>query len=107
MALWDSLFAMLFSALLGVIYGEDTIDNMSEEEWFTRWSYGIASGIATDGPIWEVARGIYSDGTLPLLSSLKRYANTASSVLAGNTNIMSAITNTFGATKELSGYFDN
>jgi hypothetical protein len=54
-----------------------------------------------------VARGIYSDGTLPLLSSLKRYANTASSVLAGNTNIMSAITNTFGATKELSGYFDN
>lgn len=107
MALWDSLFAMLFSALLGVIYGEDTIDNMSEEEWFTRWSYGVASGIATDGPIWEVAKGVYSDGTLPLLSSLKRYANTASSVLSGNTNILSAITSTFGATKELSNFFDN
>jgi hypothetical protein len=42
-----------------------------------------------------------------MLSSLKRYVNTASSVLAGNTNILSAITNTFGATKELSNYFDN
>ena len=107
MVLWDSLFAMLFSALLGVLFGEDAIENMSEEEWFTRWSYGIASGIAKDGPIWEVARGVYSDGTLPMLSSLKRYVNTASSVLAGNTNILSAITHTFGATKELSNYFDN
>lgn len=106
MILWDSLFAMLFSALLGVLYGEDTIEGMSEEDWFTRWSYGIASGIAKDGPIWEVARGVYSDGTLPMLSSLKRYANTASSVLAGNTNILSALTNTFGATRELSNFFD-
>jgi hypothetical protein len=32
MVLWDSLFAMLFSALLGVLFGEDVIENMSEEE---------------------------------------------------------------------------
>lgn len=32
MILWDSLFAMLFSALLGVLYGEDTIEGMSEED---------------------------------------------------------------------------
>lgn len=106
MILWDSLFAMLFSALIAVLFGEDTIDNMSDEDWFTQWSYGVATGIAQDGPIWQVAKGLYSDGTLPVLSSLKRYVSTAESVLSGNTNPISAVLNTFGATRELASYFD-
>jgi hypothetical protein len=107
MMLWDSLFAMMLMGLIAVLFGEDVIENMDEEDWFTQWSYGVATGIAKDGPIWEVAKGLYSDGTLPLLTSLKRYVNTASSVLHGNTNIVAATLNTFGATRELSHYFDN
>ena len=89
------------------MYGTETISDMDEQSWLTQWSYGVITGIARNGLIWEVANSIYGDGTPPMVSSLKRYYNTIQSVLFGDTNILYALTDTFGATRELSSWFQN
>ena len=65
----------------------------------------MVTGIATDGPIWYTFESMFSKGTLPMISILKRYADNAIALLTGNSNIMFALTNTFGATQELTSYF--
>ena len=107
MALWDTVIMSMIAALIAKIFGEETISNMSEEDWFTQWSYNVLVGVAQDGPVWEVAKSMYSQGTLPLLTSLKRYMDTSFAVLTGSTDFLPAVLSTFGATKELSHYFDH
>ena len=50
---------------------------------------------------------MYSQGTLPLLTSLKRYMDTSFAVLTGSADFLPAVLSTFGATKELAHYFDH
>lgn len=106
-SLWDNLFMLMMLLLITQMYGTETISDMDEQSWLTQWSYGVITGIARNGLIWEVANSIYGDGTPPMVSSLKRYYNTIQSVLFGDTNILYALTDTFGATRELSSWFQN
>lgn len=104
-ALWETIIMTLLAALITRAYGEDTVTNLTNQQWLTRWSYNMVTGIATDGPIWYTFESMFSQGTLPMISILKRYADNAIALLTGNSNIMFALTNTFGATQELSAYF--
>ena len=106
MALWDTIIMSIIAALISKLFEEGIGDNMSDADWFTQWSYNVLMGVAQDGPIWQVAKGMYSEGTLPMLTSLKRYMDTAFGVMSGSTKFLPAVLNTFGATKELSNYFN-
>lgn len=106
-SLWDNLFMLMMLLLVSQMYGAETITDMDEQSWLTQWSYGVITGIARNGLIWEVANSIYGDGTPPMVSSLKRYYGTIQNVLFGDTNILYALTDTFGATRELSSWFQN
>lgn len=104
-SLWDNLFMLMLLLLVSQMYGMETITDMDEQEWWTQWTYGVLTGITKNGLIWEVANSIYGDGLPPMVSSLKRYYSTVHNVIFGDANLLYAVTNTFGATRELSGMF--
>jgi len=104
-SLWDNLFMLMMFLLISQMYGTDTVTDMDEQSWLTQWTYGVLTGIAKNGLIWEVANSVYGDGLPPMVSSLKRYYTTIHNVIFGDTNLLYAITDTFGATRELSGLF--
>lgn len=106
-ALFETLFASIFAALLGKVYGEDTINNMTDQDWWTRWSWNVLNGIATDGPVWYTMESMFSEGSVPLVSILKRYGDNFLSLIEGKSTVLQTFTNSFGATRELSAYFAN
>jgi len=48
---------------------------------------------------------MFSDGTVPLVSILKRYGDNFLSLIEGNSTVLQTFMNSFGATRELSAYF--
>lgn len=62
-------------------------------------------GFAQDGPIHQVLGSMALDLNPPSLLALKQWANTANSVLAGSKSLGQGLVSTFGATRELQGYF--
>lgn len=104
-AFWDTFIISVVASLIALLFGEEKITSMSEQDWITRWSYNVLMGVTQDGPFWEVARSMYSEGTLPLLTSMKRYMDNAYSVMMGNSRFLPTMVSTFGATSELSNYF--
>lgn len=105
--LFETLFMSIFATLIGKLYGEETISNLTDEDWWTRWSYNVLNGIATDGPIWYTLESIASDGTVPMFSILKRYSDNTIALFEGRQNVLYTLVNTFGATQELSSYFND
>lgn len=103
--LMDTLGLMLFLAALKAIFGEDVINNKSEQDWITQWSYGVLVGFAEDGPINMIFGSVVADMNPPSLIAIQRWAQTANSVLAGNKTIGEGLITSFGATKELTGLF--
>lgn len=103
--LMDTLGLMLFLAALKAIFGEDVVNNKSEQDWITQWSYGVLVGFAEDGPINMIFGSVVGDMNPPSLIAIQRWAQTANSVLAGNKTIGEGLITSFGATKELTGLF--
>ena len=103
--LMDTLGLMLFLAALKAIFGEDVVNNKSEQDWITQWSYGVLVGFAEDGPINMIFGSVVKDMNPPSLIAIQRWAQTANSVLAGNKTIGEGLIASFGATKELTGLF--
>lgn len=103
--LMDTLGLMLFLAALKAIFGEDVVNNKSEQDWITQWSYGVLVGFAEDGPINMIFGSVVADMNPPSLIAIQRWAQTANSVLAGNKTIGEGLITSFGATKELTGLF--
>lgn len=104
--LMDTLGLMLFLALLKITYGEDVITNKADQDWWTQWSYGVLTGFAEDGPINMVLGSVVQGIIPPAFQSVKQWAQTAHGVLTGDRELSQAIITTFGATRELSSYFN-
>lgn len=100
-ALWDLLGMSLISFLINAAFG-DIEDNIKEVSAIKRWAWTVLTGVAQEGPVWSVAKSIIGDGTLPLVTTLGRYADTAWGVITGRTPVLYGIMNTFGATRPLS-----
>ena len=100
-AMWDLLGMSLISFLINAAFG-NTEDNIKEVSTIRRWAWTVLTGVAQEGPIWSVAKSIVGDGTLPLVTTLGRYSDTAWSVITGKTPMLYGIMNTFGATRPLS-----
>ena len=105
--LYDSLIMMILTGLLAMIYGKEKTSNMSDQEWWIRWSYGVANGVAQDGPFYQTLNSVVGDGSMPMITTLQRYVKNAYSVITGKKNAAYAILNSFGATRELTSLFNN
>lgn len=99
LALYDMFFGVILAFLVKLMFGEDRIQNMDEEEWYSRWLYAVGTGMTQDGPVWSLLSGIVGDGAPPSVSILQSYASNAMAVIHGNASLPYAIVNTFGATK--------
>lgn len=100
LALYDTLFGVLLAFLIKMLFGEETIQNMNNEEWYTRWLYAVGTGMTQDGPVWSLLSGIVGNGAPPSLSILRTYMTNATSVITGDTSIIYGIANTLGMTRE-------
>ena len=106
-ALFELLFSSIFGLMINKIYGEDTLNHLTDEDWWTRWSYNVLNGISTDGPVWYTLESMFSEGTVPMVPILKRYFDNTLALIEGRSNVLQTLTKTFGATNELSAYFAN
>lgn len=97
----DNFGMLLLAFLVKLMFGEETVNDIQNQSWFTRWSYGAIMGAINDGPIDQVVKGMIGDFTPPMVGILKRAADSWGSVLAGDKNAFYAAVNTFGATREL------
>ena len=98
-ALYDTFFAVILAFLIRLMFGEETVQNMKDEEWYTRWLYSVGTGMMQDGPVWSTISSLVGDGTAPSFSIIRTYLTNATSLLTGNTSLPYAIANTFGATR--------
>ena len=100
LGLYDTLFGVLLAFLIKVIFGEETIQNMKNEEWYTRWLYAVGTGMTQDGPVWSLVENIVGNGAPPSLSILRQYMTNAASVITGDTSLVYGFANSLGATRE-------
>ena len=105
-AIHDLWLWVLLAGLVRLLYGDEIIETMNEQDWWTRWTYAVVMGIAQDGPIWEIAKSLWSNGEIPMISALSKYISTGMSVINGNTYVWNGVLNTFGATREFSNLID-
>lgn len=96
---------MLFAGLINLIFGDDVKNNRSAQNWITQWTYGVLMGMAEDGPIHQVLGSMVGDWNPPSLLTLQRMAQTTQSVLTGTKSLPEGFVQTFGATRELTGFF--
>ena len=100
LALYDTLFGVLLAFLIKLLFGEETIQNMKNEEWYTRWLYAVGTGMTQDGPVWSLLSGIVGNGAPPSLSIMRTYMTNAASVITGDASIVYGLANTLGMTRE-------
>ena len=100
LALYDTLFGVLLAFLIQMLFGEETVANMKNEEWYTRWLYAVGTGMTQDGPVWSLLSGIVGNGAPPSLSILRTYITNGASVITGDTSIIYGLANTMGMTRE-------
>lgn len=103
-ALMDTFTSLLIYGFIRIVYPEEALENMNDQDWWTRWSYAVATGVASDGPIWSVFNSIWGGGQIPVVSGISRWMTSAWSVLNGD-QFLPAMFNTFGATRELTAMF--
>lgn len=101
--LMDTLGLLIFAALIKALYGEDVVNNKSEQDWWTQWSYGVLMGFADDGPVNKVIGSVAGSIEPPAIGIIQQWANTAGSVLSGSKSIWNGLVSSFGMTREWSG----
>lgn len=101
----DMFGMMLFAGLVNLIFGDDVKNNKRAQAWITQWTYGVLMGFAEDGPIHQVLGGMVGDWNPPSLVTIQQLAKTTQSVMAGNKTLPQGFVESFGATREFSGFF--
>lgn len=101
-AMLDIIMALLIQGFIRITYPEEVLDNMTEQDWWTRWTHAILTGVAQDGPVWEVFNSVWGGGEIPVVSGMSRWITSAMGVINGD-YILPALANTWGATREFSG----
>lgn len=102
----DTFMSLIIMGFIKIIYPEEKLTNMSNQDWWTRWTYAIMTGVAQDGPIWEVFNSVWGGGEIPVVKGVSRWMTSALGVLNGD-DLLAAMFNTFGATRELTSMLDN
>lgn len=105
LSLLDLFEFLIIGLICNLLYKGEGKEPIYKQSFINRWTYGVVMGAAEDGPLWQTFKGIFGDGTPPVLGMLQNYVKTTNSVISGNTNALYAITNTFGMTRELSNLF--
>ena len=106
-SLIDNLAMLFVAMLLRLMYGEDTIKDIKSEDWWTRWSYTVLMGVAQDGPIDQVVSGLIGNGAPPSIAALQTFYRNAHEVITGESSAIYGFMNSFGATRQFSGMFNN
>ena len=107
LSLIDNLGMLFIAMLLKLLYGEETTKDLYNQDWWTRWTYTVLMGVAQDGPIDQVVGGLVGDGTPPAFSILKSFYTNAYRVITGEDTAMFGFMNSFGATRQFAGMFNN
>lgn len=105
MTLYDSFFMTLLSGLIAMLYGKEKTSHMKDQDWWTRWSYAVLSGMANDGPIMATISSVVGDASMPMVTTIQGYLRNAYSVITGRKNAAYAFLNSFGATRTLTSFF--
>lgn len=100
-ALMDILSSLMIMGAIRLLYPEEVRITMNEQDWWTRWSHAVMTGVAQDGPIWEIFSSVWGGGQIPVVGGISRWITSAMGVIHGN-DFLPALANTFGATRELS-----
>ena len=103
MALIDNLGLMIIAALIRLWFGEEKVNAMQEQAWWTRWSYAVLMGVAQDGPINQVVGGLLGNGTPPSIAILQSFFKNSYQVITGEKPVLYGVLNTFGATRMFTG----
>ena len=106
-SLIDNLGMLIIAMLLKLLYGEETVNDLYNQDWWTRWTYTVLMGVAQDGPIDQVVGGIVGDGTPPSFAIIKSFYRNAFNIITGEDSAMYGFMNTFGATRQFAGMFNN
>lgn len=106
-SLIDNLGMLIIAMLLKLMYGEDTVKDIKNEDWWTRWTYTVLMGVAQDGPIDQVINGLIGNGTPPSIATLQTFYRNAHNVITGNDSAIYGFMNSFGATRQFAGMFNN
>jgi hypothetical protein len=64
-------------------------------------------GVAQDGPIDQVVGGIVGDGTPPSFAVIRSFYRNTFNVITGEDSAMYGFMNSFGATRQFAGMFNN
>lgn len=107
MILYDSLLMAIIGGLIKLLYGKDKVKNMKNEDFLTRWTYAVLSGVSQDGPFFQTLHSVVGDGSIPTFSTLSTYFYNLQSIITGKRNVAYALLNSFGATRELSSFFND
>jgi len=67
----------------------------------------VALGSTEDGNIFNIVDAMFGDLNPPMVTSLKRLANTTAGVITGDDTLGEFFTSNIGATRELSYLFES
>lgn len=96
----DNIGLAMMALLIKLIYGEDGNDT-----WLKKWSYTVLMGATEDGPIWKIAKNLYSTEA-PALGIIKKMARNTGELFYGGSRAFDAAVRMAGATSELAGLND-
>lgn len=105
--LYDSLLMGIIAGILKLLFGKEKVDKMKNQNFATRWSYAVLNGMTQDGSLTQTLKSIIGEGSMPSFSTLSTYFRNIMSVITGKRNAMYAMLNSFGATRELSAFFND
>ena len=104
MTLWDSLIMLIIQGIIAMIYGKEKIKDIKNQDWWTRWTYTVFHGMATDGPLLQTLNSVIGDASMPMIGTLQTYYRNAMSLITGKKNAAYAFLNSFGATRTLTSF---
>lgn len=104
MTLWDSLIMLIIQGIIAMIYGKEKTKDIKNQDWWTRWTYTVFHGMATDGPLLQTLNSVIGDASMPMIGTLQTYYRNAMSLITGKKNAAYAFLNSFGATRTLTSF---
>ena len=104
--MFDIFLSLMLQGVIRIVYPEEVRTNMNDQDWWTRWTHAVLTGVSQDGPIWEVFSSVWGGGQIPVVSGMGRWFTSAMGVIHGN-DFLPALANSFGATRELSSVINN
>ena len=95
---------LIIQGIIAMIYGKEKIKDIKNQDWWTRWTYTVFHGMATDGPLLQTLNSVIGDASMPMIGTLQTYYRNAMSLITGKKNAAYAFLNSFGATRTLTSF---